>query len=133
VAGSKVRDQISRRLVRPVMTALHVLKVTDCSCVRMRAESDCNRHTARETRRLPMRGLSILALAAVVLAGCGTSHPNREVGGAATGAGTGAVIGILGGPIGVVAGALIGAGAGAATGVAVSPGHVNLGPPPWTD
>jgi hypothetical protein len=52
-----------------------------------------------------MRALSILVLAAVVLAGCGTSQPDREVGGAATGAGTGAVIGLLGGPVGVVAGA----------------------------
>jgi hypothetical protein len=80
-----------------------------------------------------MRVLALLSLAAAVLAGCGTSHPDRETGGAATGAGTGAVIGLLGGPVGVVAGALIGAGAGAATGAAVSPGHVNLGTPPWSD
>jgi hypothetical protein len=80
-----------------------------------------------------MRVLSLLFLAAAILVGCGTSQPDREVGGAATGAGTGAVIGLLGGPVGVVAGALIGAGAGAATGAAVSPGHVNLGTPPWSD
>ena len=78
-----------------------------------------------------MRAISMLLLAA--LGGCGTSEPDREVGGAATGAGTGAMIGLLGGPVGVVAGALIGAGAGAATGAAVSPGHVNLGPPLWSD
>jgi hypothetical protein len=80
-----------------------------------------------------MRAMSILCLAAALLAGCGTTQPDREVGGAATGAGTGAVIGLLGGPVGVVVGALIGAGAGAATGAAVSPGHVNLGTPPWSD
>jgi hypothetical protein len=82
---------------------------------------------------LLMRAISILALAAVIVAGCGTIHPNREAGGAATGAGTGAVIGLVGGPVGVVAGALIGAGAGAATGAAVSPAHINLGSPPWSD
>ncbi len=80
-----------------------------------------------------MRKMTVLFLAGAVLAGCGTSDPNREVGGAATGAGTGAVIGLLGGPVGVVAGALIGAGAGAATGYAVSPSHLNLGTPLWSD
>jgi hypothetical protein len=80
-----------------------------------------------------MRMTSFLILSAAALAGCGTSQPDREVGGAATGAGTGAMIGLLGGPIGVAAGALIGAGVGAGTGAVVSPGHVNLGPPPWSD
>jgi hypothetical protein len=80
-----------------------------------------------------MRLISILVLSVGVLTGCGTARPDREVGGAATGAGTGAMIGLLGGPVGVVAGALIGAGAGAATGAAVSPNHVNLGSPPWSD
>ena len=80
-----------------------------------------------------MRVISILLLTAAMLSGCGTSEPDREVGGAATGAGTGAVIGLLGGPVGVVAGALIGAGVGAGTGAAVSPGHLNFGSPPWSD
>jgi hypothetical protein len=80
-----------------------------------------------------MRVLPILLVSAGILAGCGTAQPDREVGGAATGAGTGAVIGLLGGPVGVLAGALIGAGVGAGTGAVVSPGHVNLGPPPWSD
>jgi hypothetical protein len=80
-----------------------------------------------------MRSTSTLLLTCVLLAGCGTMEPDREVGGAATGAGTGAVIGLLGGPVGVVAGALIGAGVGAGTGAAVSPGHLNFGPPLWTD
>jgi len=80
-----------------------------------------------------MRVISILVLAAAALTGCGTTEPDRAAGGAATGAGTGAVIGLLGGPVGVLAGALIGAGAGAATGAAVSPSHINLGTPPWSD
>jgi hypothetical protein len=80
-----------------------------------------------------IRTLAILSLSATLLAACGTSQPDREVGGAATGAGTGAVIGLLGGPVGVVAGALIGAGVGAGTGAAVAPSHVNLGSPPWSD
>jgi len=83
-----------------------------------------------------MRARSIYVFAVTVLAalaGCGTSQPDREMGGAATGAGTGAVIGLLGGPVGVVAGALIGAGVGAGTGAAVSSDHINLGTPPWSN
>ena len=80
-----------------------------------------------------MRSISILVVATLGLAGCGTSEPDRASGGAATGAGTGAVIGLLGGPVGVGIGALIGAGVGAGTGAAVSPDHVNLGAPPWSD
>jgi hypothetical protein len=80
-----------------------------------------------------MRMTSTLFLTAAILSGCGTSHPDREAGGAATGAGTGAMIGLLGGPVGVAAGALIGAGVGAGTGAVLSPSHVNLGTPPWSD
>ncbi len=80
-----------------------------------------------------MRATIPLVLTLFVLAGCGTSEPNRELGGAAAGAGTGATIGLLGGPVGVVGGALIGALAGAGTGAAVSPGHLNLGKPFWSD
>jgi hypothetical protein len=79
-----------------------------------------------------MRAIPILVVATAVLAGCGTNQPDRTAGGAATGAGTGAVIGLLGGPFGVAAGALIGAGVGAGTGAVISPGHVNLGTPPWS-
>jgi osmotically inducible lipoprotein OsmB len=80
-----------------------------------------------------MRMTSTLFLTAAILRGCGTSHPDREAGGAAIGAGTGAMIGLLGGPAGVAAGALIGAGVGAGTGAVLSPSHVNLGTPPWSD
>jgi hypothetical protein len=84
-----------------------------------------------------MRTTSILFITAALLGGCGTTHPDREVGGAATGAaagaGTGALIGLVGGPIGVGIGALIGVGVGAGTGAVVTSDHVNLGPPPWSD
>jgi len=80
-----------------------------------------------------MRAISILVVAVTVLAGCGTNQPDRSTGGAATGASTGAVIGLLGGPVGVGVGALIGAGVGAGAGAAVSPGHINLGTPLWSD
>ena len=78
--------------------------------------------------RIPVLAIMTMAL----LAGCGSSEPNREIGGAATGAGTGAVIGLIGGPVGVVVGALIGAGVGGGTGAAVGPNHLDLGSPPWT-
>jgi hypothetical protein len=80
-----------------------------------------------------MRVTSIFFLSAFALAGCGTTEADRASGGAATGAGSGAVIGLVGGPVGVVVGALIGAGVGAGTGAAVSPSHVDLGPPPWSN
>lgn len=78
-----------------------------------------------------MRKTSIVILTFTLLSGCGTTEPNRELGGAATGAGTGAVIGLIGGPVGVVVGALIGAGVGAGTGATVSSQHLDLGTPPW--
>ena len=78
-----------------------------------------------------MRAIAILALS--LLTSCGTTLPDRATGGAATGAGTGAAIGLLGGPVGVLAGALIGAGAGAATGAVISPSHLNLGTPLWSN
>jgi hypothetical protein len=80
-----------------------------------------------------MRVTSMLVLTAALLGGCGTNQPDRASGGAATGAGTGAAIGLVGGPVGVVVGALIGAGVGAGTGTVVSPSHIDLGPPRWSD
>jgi hypothetical protein len=69
----------------------------------------------------------------VLLAGCGTSQPERTSGGAAAGAATGAGVGILAGPPGMAIGAAVGAGTGAATGAATKPTDVNLGRPPWTN
>jgi osmotically inducible lipoprotein OsmB len=69
-------------------------------------------------------------IAAVTLAGCGTTPGDRGLSGAGIGAATGAVVGaIVGGP--VLAAAAIGAGAGALTGVATKPSAVNLGKPIW--
>ena len=79
--------------------------------------------------RNPLVYLAILA----VLAGCGTTKPERTSGGAAAGAATGAGVGALAGPPGMAVGALVGAGAGAGTGAATNPSDVNLGKPPWTN
>jgi len=68
-----------------------------------------------------------------LLAGCGTSEPERAQGGAATGAATGAAVGVIGGPVGMLIGAGIGAAAGATTGAVTSSEDVNLGPPPWSN
>jgi hypothetical protein len=80
-----------------------------------------------------MRDLMLLLACLAVLSGCGQSEPDRATGGAAAGAGTGAVIGLIGGPVGVLVGAAIGGGVGATTGAVVTPNHVNLGPPPWSE
>jgi hypothetical protein len=66
-----------------------------------------------------------------LLAGCGTSEPNRAAGGAGVGAGTGAVVGAIAGPPGALVGAAVGAGVGAAGGAATTPKQVNLGKPVW--
>jgi len=70
-----------------------------------------------------------LFVAAIALAGCGTSPGDRGLSGAGIGAASGAVIGaMVGAPL---VGAAIGAGAGAVTGVATSPSAVDLGKPVW--
>jgi len=66
-----------------------------------------------------------------LLAGCGSSQPNRAAGGAGVGAGTGAAVGAIAGPPGMAVGALVGAGVGAAGGAATTPSQVNLGRPVW--
>ena len=74
------------------------------------------------------RGL-VLALAALLLTGCGTSKFDRTVTGAGIGAGTGALAGLALGPIGVGTGLLVGAGAGAGVGYVSQPEDLNLGEP----
>ncbi|HZT51822.1 MAG TPA: hypothetical protein VFA22_07810 [Stellaceae bacterium] len=70
-----------------------------------------------------------LLVAALALAGCGTSTGDRGLSGAGIGAATGAVVGaMVGAPL---AGAAIGAGAGATIGAVTSPSSVNLGKPVW--
>jgi osmotically inducible lipoprotein OsmB len=73
--------------------------------------------------------IPIIALAAIGLAGCGTSTGDRGLSGAGIGAAGGAVVGaIVGAPL---VGAAIGAGAGAAVGAATSPSAIDLGKPVW--
>jgi hypothetical protein len=78
-------------------------------------------------------GRTLVFGAAVMLAACGSTEPDRTQGGAAGGAATGATIGLIGGPVGVAIGAVIGGGAGALTGTSTKPSDLNLGPPPWSD
>ena len=74
---------------------------------------------------------SIVVIASILLAGCGSSQFDRVSTGAGAGAGTGAAIGLIGGPIGVGLGAAIGAGVGAITGGATSDKQLDLGKPVW--
>ncbi len=82
-----------------------------------------------------MRGnkllLSMAAVAALALAGCGTSTGDRAVSGALLGAAGGAVLGGIAGNAGT--GAAIGAGVGAVAGAATDPCDLNLGDPVWSN
>lgn len=77
------------------------------------------------------RSTIILVIAALSLAGCGTSVGDRGLSGAAIGAGGAGAVGaaVFGGPI--AAAALIGGAAGGVVGAATSPSAVNLGKPVW--
>ena len=79
-----------------------------------------------------LRRASVVGLACLGLAGCGTSAPPRVGGAAAGGAATGATFGLIGGPVGVLVGGAIGGGIGALTAANTTPKQVNLGNPPWT-
>lgn len=71
----------------------------------------------------------LFAIAALALAGCGTTTGDRGLSGAAIGGATGAVVGaLIGAPL---AGAALGAGAGAVAGAATSPNQIDLGKPAW--
>ncbi|MEZ5670629.1 MAG: hypothetical protein R3F55_24975 [Alphaproteobacteria bacterium] len=74
--------------------------------------------------------VTVLALAALALAGCGKSIGDRALGGGLIGTTAGAAgTAIFGGPI--LAGAAIGAAAGAITGAVTNPDVLDLGDPPW--
>ena len=73
----------------------------------------------------------VFAIAAVALAGCGTSKVDRTASGAGIGAGTGAAIGAVFGGIGAIPGALIGAAAGGGTGAVTNEQQLSLGKPVW--
>lgn len=70
-----------------------------------------------------------LALAALMLAACGTTPEDRAISGGAIGAGAGAVGGAIAGH--PLAGAAIGGAGGAAAGGLTSPNEVDLGRPAW--
>jgi uncharacterized membrane protein len=70
-----------------------------------------------------------VTIAALALAGCGTTVGDRGLSGAGIGAASGAAIGaMVGNPL---VGAAIGAGAGAVAGAVTSPSTVDLGKPIW--
>ena len=73
----------------------------------------------------------VFAIAAVALAGCGTSKVDRTASGAGIGAGTGALAGLAFGGVGAIPGALIGAGIGGATGAVTNKDQVYLGQAIW--
>ncbi len=76
-----------------------------------------------------MTVISIDALLAAALSGCGETRSDRALSGGGIGAGAGAVGGAaVGHPL---AGAAVGGAAGAATGAATSPNQVDLGRPAW--
>jgi osmotically inducible lipoprotein OsmB len=82
-----------------------------------------------------MRGNNIIltsvAVAALFLAGCGTSPGERGLSGAMIGAGAGAIIGgAAGNP---ALGAAAGAVAGGVIGAATDPCDLNLGDPVWSN
>jgi hypothetical protein len=86
-----------------------------------------NRHFLSEVRRTligatDMRTI-IIAIAAILVSGCGTDTGDRGLSGAAIGAG----IGIIGGPPGMLVGGAIGAG----VGIATTPKQIDLGKPAW--
>jgi osmotically inducible lipoprotein OsmB len=82
-----------------------------------------------------MRGnkfmLTVTAVAALALAGCGTSTGDRLASGALLGAAGGALIGGAAGNAGL--GAAAGAVAGGAIGAATDPCDLNLGDPVWSN
>ena len=71
----------------------------------------------------------VFAIAAVALAGCGTSKVDRTASGAGIGAGT--LAGLAFGGVGAIPGALIGAGIGGATGAVTNKDQVYLGQAIW--
>ncbi len=71
-----------------------------------------------------------VAVAAIILSGCGTTPTERTTSGAGIGAAAGAVVGAVTG-LSVAQGAVLGAVAGGATGALTKKEQVNLGEPAW--
>jgi hypothetical protein len=74
---------------------------------------------------------TVIALATLALAACGSTPGERGVTGAGLGAATGAVVGVASGGLSVLAGALIGAAAGGTIGAVTTRDEINLGEPFW--
>ena len=72
----------------------------------------------------------MVAVAGLLVGGCGSTPGERAVTGAGIGASAGAVVGAVTG-LTIVQGALIGAGAGGLTGALTDNSTVNLGEPVW--
>ncbi len=73
-----------------------------------------------------------ILLAAIMLAGCGSTKEERGISGAGIGAGAGAIVGAVTG-LSVVEGALIGAGVGGVTGLVTDEDQIDLGDPIWKE
>ena len=73
---------------------------------------------------------SLLLIAGLALAGCGSAPSDRAISGGAIGAAGGTAVGAVTG-LTLLQGAAIGAAAGAATGVLTDPSTINLGEPVW--
>lgn len=73
---------------------------------------------------------SLLLVAGLALAGCGSAPTDRAISGGAIGAAGGTAVGAVTG-LTLLQGAAIGAAAGAATGVLTDPSTINLGEPIW--
>ena len=76
------------------------------------------------------RALIGIAIASIVMSGCGTTPTDRGASGAGLGAAAGATIGAITG-VGIVHIAVIGALAGGLTGAVTKNNQVNLGKPIW--
>ncbi len=73
---------------------------------------------------------SLLLIAGLALAGCGSAPTDRAISGGAIGAAGGTAVGAVTG-LTLLQGAAIGAAAGAAAGVLTDPGRIDLGTPIW--
>ena len=76
------------------------------------------------------RALIGIAIASIVMSGCGTTPTDRGASGAGLGAAAGATLGAITG-VGIVHSAVIGALAGGLTGAVTNNNQINLGKPIW--
>lgn len=77
-----------------------------------------------------MKSRILFLITSIILAACGTTQPDRTIGGAGVGAVAGAAAGVIT-DMSVGQGILVGAAVGAVAGAVTDSGQVNLGEPPW--